>query len=51
MPFADLQITSSGDNPQVRVKMTGEQLEQLADSRPPFRYERQVAKAPGTPRG
>jgi len=51
MPFADLQITSAGDNPQVRVKMTGEQLEQLADSRPPFRYERQVAKAPGTPRG
>jgi sporulation protein YlmC with PRC-barrel domain len=52
MPFADLQITSAGDNPQVRVKMTGEQLQQLVDSRPPFHYERQVAKAPGSaPRG
>jgi len=51
MPFADLQITSAGDNPQVRVKMTGDQLQQLADSRPPFHYERQVAKAPGNPRG
>jgi sporulation protein YlmC with PRC-barrel domain len=51
MPFADLQITSSGDNPQVRVKMTGDQLQQLADSRPPFHYERQVATAPGNPRG
>ena len=51
MPFENLQITSADDNPQVRVKMTGEQLQQLADSRPPFHYERQVAKAPGTPRG
>jgi sporulation protein YlmC with PRC-barrel domain len=52
MPFADLQITSAGDNPQVRIKMTGDQLQQLADSRPPFHYERQVAKAPGgNPRG
>lgn len=51
MPFADLQITSADDNPQVRVKMTGDQLQQLADSRPPFHYERQVAKAPGNPRG
>jgi hypothetical protein len=51
MPFADLQITAEGDNPQVRVKMTGDQLQQLAESRPPFHYERQVAKAPGNPRG
>jgi sporulation protein YlmC with PRC-barrel domain len=51
MPFADLQITSADDNPQVRVKMTGDQLQQLADSRPPFHYARQVAKAPGNPRG
>src|SRR5262245_11522120 len=52
LPFADLQITSAGDNPQVRIKMTGDQLQQLADSRPPFHYERQVAKAPGSnPRG
>ncbi|HVJ29951.1 MAG TPA: PRC-barrel domain-containing protein [Gammaproteobacteria bacterium] len=52
MPFADLQITSADDNPQVRIKMTGDQLQQLADSRAPFRYERQVAKAPGSaPRG
>ena len=52
MPLADLQITSADDNPQVRIKMTGEQLQQLVDSRPPFHYERQVAKAPGSaPRG
>ena len=52
MPFGDLQITSDGDNPQVRIAMTGEQLEQLAASRPEFRYERQVAQAPANaPRG
>jgi sporulation protein YlmC with PRC-barrel domain len=52
MPFDDLQITSDGDNAQVRIAMTGEQLEQLAASRPEFRYERQVAQAPGDrPRG
>jgi sporulation protein YlmC with PRC-barrel domain len=52
IPFDDLQITSADANPQVRIKMTGEQLEQLAESRAPFRYERQVAKAPGdAPRG
>ena len=26
MPFGDLQITSNGDTPQVRIAMTGEQL-------------------------
>lgn len=52
LPFDELQITAAGNDPQVRVKMTGDQLEQLADSRPPFRYERQVATAPGNgPRG
>jgi hypothetical protein len=53
MPFDDLQITSDDDNPQVRIKMTGEQLNQLAESRPEFHYDRpQVAQAPGTtPRG
>jgi len=52
MPFDDLQVTSSDDNPQVRIAMTGEQLEQLVATRPEFRYERQVAQAPGTePRG
>ena len=52
MPFDDLQITSDDDNPQVRIAMTGEQLQQLVDSRPEFRYERQVAQAPGNaPRG
>jgi sporulation protein YlmC with PRC-barrel domain len=52
MPFDDLQVTSNDDNPQVRIAMTGEQLEQLVASRPEFRYERQVAQAPGTaPRG
>jgi sporulation protein YlmC with PRC-barrel domain len=52
IPFDDLQITSNDDNPQVRIAMTGEQLQQLVASRPEFRYERQVAQAPGTaPRG
>jgi sporulation protein YlmC with PRC-barrel domain len=52
IPFDDLQITSDHDNPQVRIAMTGEQLNQLLASRPEFRYERQVAQAPGNaPRG
>ncbi len=52
IPFDDLQITSDGDNPQVRIAMTGEQLEQLVASRPEFRYERQLAQAPANaPRG
>jgi sporulation protein YlmC with PRC-barrel domain len=52
MPFDDLQITSNDDNPQVRIGMTGEELEQLVASRPEFRYERQVAQAPANaPRG
>jgi sporulation protein YlmC with PRC-barrel domain len=52
MPFDDLQITATDDDPQVRIAMTGEQLEQLVAARPEFRYERQVAQAPGTaPRG
>src|SRR5688572_24349407 len=52
IPFDDLQITSADASPQMRIKMTGEQLEQLAESRPPFDYERQLAKAPeNAPRG
>jgi sporulation protein YlmC with PRC-barrel domain len=52
LPADDLQITADDDNPQVRIAMTGEQLEQLVATRPEFRYERQVAQAPGTePRG
>ena len=52
IPFEDLQITSDDDAPQVRIAMTGEQLEQLVASRPEFRYERQVAQAPANgPRG
>jgi sporulation protein YlmC with PRC-barrel domain len=52
LPFENLQITSADDTPQVRIKMTGEQLQKLVDSRPPFHYERQLAKAPGNaPRG
>jgi sporulation protein YlmC with PRC-barrel domain len=52
IPLDDLQITANDDSPQVRIAMTGEQLEQLVASRPEFRYERQVAKAPGNaPRG
>lgn len=52
LPFDDLQVTSDGDSPQVRIAMTGEQLQQLVESRPEFRYERQLAQAPaGAPRG
>ena len=52
IPFDDLQITANDDDPQVRIAMTGEQLNQLLASRPEFRYERQLAQAPGsTPRG
>jgi sporulation protein YlmC with PRC-barrel domain len=52
LPFDDLQITANDDNPQVRVPMTAEQLQQLAESRSDFRYERQVAQSPeNSPRG
>jgi sporulation protein YlmC with PRC-barrel domain len=53
IPFDDLRITSDGDNPQVRIAMTGAQLDELVASRPEFRYERpQVAQAPANaPRG
>ena len=52
IPLDDLQITSTDDSPQVRIAMTGEQLEQLVASRPEFSYERQVAQAPANrPRG
>ena len=52
MPFDDLQITSDDNTPQVRIAMTGDQLQQLVDSRPEFHYERQVAKAAANaPRG
>jgi sporulation protein YlmC with PRC-barrel domain len=52
IPFDDLQITSADANPQVRIAMTGEQLQQLVESRSEFRYERQVAQGPATtPRG
>ena len=46
MPFDALQITSAADTPQVRIAMTGEQLQQLVESRSEFRYERQIAQAP-----
>ena len=51
MPFDDLQVTSDGGIPRVRIPMTGEQLDRLVDSRPPFDYERQVAESPNVPRG
>jgi sporulation protein YlmC with PRC-barrel domain len=52
MPLDDLQITSDGNDPQLRIPMTGDQLQQLVESRPEFRYERQVAQAPtDAPRG
>ena len=52
LPVDDLQITADDGHPRVRIAMTGEQLQQLVDSRPEFRYERQVAQAPANgPRG
>jgi len=52
IPFDDLHITANDGDPQVRVAMTGEQLNELLASRPEFRYERQLAQAPATtPRG
>jgi sporulation protein YlmC with PRC-barrel domain len=51
LPFDDLQITPDNDDPQVRIAMTGEQLQALVESRPEFNYERQVAQAPTAPRG
>ena len=52
LSFDDLQITAAGDDPQVRIPMTGERLRELVDSRTEFRYERQVAEAPANaPRG
>ena len=47
LPFDGLQISSADGGPKVRIPMTGEQLEQLVESRPEFRYERQVAQTPG----
>ena len=52
IPFDDVQITSDDGDPQVRIKMTRAQLEQLVASRPAFNYERQVAQTPAdAPRG
>jgi sporulation protein YlmC with PRC-barrel domain len=52
MPLDALQVTSGDGNPQVRIAMTGERLQQLVESRPEFRYERQVAQSPvNAPRG
>jgi len=52
LPMDGLQISSSDGDAKVRIPMTGEQLEQLVESRPAFHYERQVAQAPGNaPRG
>ena len=51
IPFDDLQITADDGKPQVRIAMTGDQLQQLVASRPEFRYERQIAQATSAPRG
>ena len=52
IPFDELTITSADGEPQVRIKMTRVQLEELVASRPEFRYERQVAQTPAdAPRG
>jgi hypothetical protein len=45
MPFDDLQITNDGDNPQVRIAMTGDRLQELIESRPEFSYDRPEAQA------
>ena len=45
LPFDDLQITTDGEDPQVRIAMTGDRLEQLVESRAEFSYDRQVAQA------
>jgi sporulation protein YlmC with PRC-barrel domain len=41
LPFDDLQITTDGEDPQVRIAMTRDRLEQLVESRPEFSYDRQ----------
>jgi sporulation protein YlmC with PRC-barrel domain len=45
IPFDDLQITTDGENPQVRIAMTGDRLQELVESRPAFSYDRQVAQS------
>jgi sporulation protein YlmC with PRC-barrel domain len=45
IPFDDLQITTDGEDPQVRIAMTGDELQQLVDSRPEFHFDRPVAQA------
>jgi sporulation protein YlmC with PRC-barrel domain len=44
LPFDDLQITTDGEDPQVRIAMTGDRLQELMESRPEFSYDRQVAQ-------
>jgi sporulation protein YlmC with PRC-barrel domain len=41
LPFDDLQITTDGEDPQVRIAMARDRLEQLVESRPEFSYDRQ----------
>jgi sporulation protein YlmC with PRC-barrel domain len=48
LPFDDVRFTYDGDDPQVRIPMTREQLQQVVDSRSEFSYERQLAQAPGS---
>jgi sporulation protein YlmC with PRC-barrel domain len=44
LPFDDLQITTDGESPQVRIAMTGARLEELVESRPEFSYDRQTSQ-------
>jgi sporulation protein YlmC with PRC-barrel domain len=45
LPFDDMQITTDGNDPQVRIAMTGDELQLLVDSRPEFSFDRPVAQA------
>jgi hypothetical protein len=40
-----MQITTDGNDPQVRIAMTGDELQLLVDSRPEFSFDRPVAQA------
>jgi sporulation protein YlmC with PRC-barrel domain len=52
MPLDDLQLTANDGHPQVRIAMTGEQLEGLLAARGEFHYDAtRVAQGPATPRG
>ncbi len=51
LPLDDLQLTSDNDDPQVRIAMTGEQLQALVESRPEFRLRAAGGAGPARLRG